>query len=357
VAEILGVGLTHYPPLLGSDEEMSWVLRWTLDDPDIPAEVKPQGSWPDAMRREWAGDEGLAAAATHRAALMDGFGRVRQALDEFAPDVVVIFGDDQYENFREDLIPPFAVLAYDDMDTTPWTMMKRRRGSNIWNEPDETVFRIRGAREIGKHLVGQLIERGFDMPYAYTPLHQQGLSHSFLNALLLLDNERMGLPYQVLPVSVNCYGSAVVSRRGSLSRFADLGAEPDPPAPTPARCMDLGAAIADVLLDSPWRVGLMASSSWSHAFLTDHTWRLYPDQERDRMLYEALDSGDYRTWREQTTADLTRAGQQELLNWFCLAGAMERCSAKPSWATLIDTHIFNSNKVFAVYPPITPHER
>ena len=357
MGEILGVGLTHYPPLLGSDEEMSWVLRWTLDDPDIPAESKAPTSWPEAMRAEWAADDGLAAAGAHRAALMEGFAQVRTALDEFAPDVVLIFGDDQYENFREDLIPPFAVLAYDDADVTPWTMMKRRRGSNIWNEPDETVFRIPGARKIGKYLTGGLIERGFDVPYAYNPLHQPGLSHSFLNALLMLDDDRRGLPYGVLPVSVNCYGSAVVSRRGSLSRFGDDAGEPDPPGPTPARCMDLGGAIADVLLESPWRVALMASSSWSHAFLTDHTWRLYPDHDRDRMLYEALVSGDYRTWREQSTTDITRAGQQELLNWFCLAGAMERQNTKPTWSSLVDTHVFNSNKVFAVYPPIIGDER
>jgi len=43
------------------------------------------------------------------------------------------------------------------------------------------------------------------------------------------------------------------------------------------------------------------------------------------------------------------AGQQEVLNWFALAGAMEELGAELEWSTFVETHIFNSNKVFAVY--------
>jgi hypothetical protein len=352
VGEVLGVGLTHYPPLLGRDEDMSWVLKWTLEDEGIPASVKDPANWPEPLLREWGDDEGRAAAAEHRSALMAGFATVGKALAEFEPDVVVIFGDDQYENFTEDLIPPFAVLAYEDMDVQPWMGQKRRRGPNAWNEPPETVFHVPGRPDVGRYLAGGLIEAGFDMPYAYRQLHQQGLSHSFLNALLLLDHERRGLPYGVVPISVNCYGSAVVSRKGTLSRFGFVG-EPDPPGPNPVRCMQLGAAVAELALASPWRVAIMASSSWSHAFLTDHTWRLHPDMERDRMLYDAFVAGDYATWREQRTADLERSGQQEMLNWFCLLGAMEPHGVKPAWSSLVETHAFNSNKIFAVYPRLS----
>jgi hypothetical protein len=352
VGELLGVGLTHYPPLLGVDEDMSWVLRWTLEDPDIPDSAKAVAGWPAPMRAEWGDDRGLAAAGAHRVALMAGFDRVHQAMDDFGPDVVIVFGDDQYENFREDLIPPFAVLAYDDMDVQPWTVMKRRRGANFWGEPPEATFHVPGAPEIGRYLATELLASGFDMPYSYRPLHQEGLSHSFLNALLLLDHRRAGIGYSVLPVSVNCYGRRVVSHRGTLSRFGDKGLTPDPPSPSPARCMDLGAAIADIMLASPWRTVVMASSSWSHAFLTDHTWRLYPDHDRDQALYDALLAGDFGKWRGSLTSELEQAGQQELLNWFCLVGAMERNGAPPDWSSYVPTHIFNSNKVFAVFPTV-----
>ena len=36
MSEILAVGITHYPPLAGSDEAMSWILRPTLENPDLP---------------------------------------------------------------------------------------------------------------------------------------------------------------------------------------------------------------------------------------------------------------------------------------------------------------------------------
>lgn len=352
MGDLLGLGLTHYPPLLGTDADMTWVLRWTMEDPDIPAELKEPSAWDDEMRSEWGDDEGRSAAARHRASLMAGFDRLRVALDDFAPDVVIVFGDDQYENFREDIIPPFAVLAYPDLDVQPWMAMKRRRGANVWGEPEDTVFTVRGAADVGRHLVTELLARNFDMPYAYKPLHQEGLPHSFLNALLLLDHKRSGFDHRVLPISVNCYGSRVVSHRGTLSRLADMALVPDPPSPPPSRCMDLGAAIAEVMLASAWRTAIVASSSWSHAFLTDHTYRMYPDTASDQVLYDALLSGDHSVWRDQTTADIERAGQQEVLNWFCLVGAMGHAGVKPDWSEFVPTRIFNSNKVFVTYPVV-----
>src|SRR4030095_3771432 len=43
---------------------------------------------------------------------------------------------------------------------------------------------------------------------------------------------------------------------------------------------------------SPGRVALIASSSWSHAFLTPKNYLLHPDIPADRPLYEALRTGD-----------------------------------------------------------------
>src|SRR5436853_7419523 len=104
MAEFLGLGLTHYPLLAGTDEHMAGLLRWTLTDPDIPNELKDPASWPPAMRREWGEDGGVAAAAKHRAELVEQLARCRKELDAFAPDLLVVWGDDQYENFREEVV-------------------------------------------------------------------------------------------------------------------------------------------------------------------------------------------------------------------------------------------------------------
>ena len=39
--------------------------------------------------------------------------KARQAIEDFKPDFVLIFGDDQYEVFQEDLLPPFAIFGID----------------------------------------------------------------------------------------------------------------------------------------------------------------------------------------------------------------------------------------------------
>ena len=65
-----------------------------------------------------------------------------------------------------------------------------------------------------------------------------------------------------------------------------------------------GRASARLLNQSPWRVALIASSSWSHAFLTPKNHLLYPDVVADRALYEKLPVGEYETWRRTITTNL-----------------------------------------------------
>jgi hypothetical protein len=98
-------------------------------------------------------------------------------------------------------------------------------------------------------------------------------------------------------------------------------------------------------------VALVASSSWSHAFLVDHTWRLQPDVAADRLLYDALVRGDYATWRQHPLSKIEASGQQEVLNWSVLAGAMQALDAKLAWSEFVETWVFNSSKVAAVYDP------
>jgi hypothetical protein len=346
---ILGLGVTHYPPLTGRDEDMARILRHILRDPDLPAPLREPAGWPAPMREEYGGDEGLGAARRHRAALVAGFRRARRWLDDFAPDLVVIWGDDQYENFREDIIPAFCVLAYDAIEYRPWA---EARGPNAWDEPAEATFACKGHRAAAKHLVAGLLDEGFDPAYAYRPLHHP-LGHAFMNTLLFLDHDRQGFPYPVVPFQVNCYGRRVIAQQGA---FSPLGQTPtaeqlDPPSPPPWRCFDLGRACARVLARSPWRVALVASSSWSHAFLTPKHHLLYPDVDADRAMYESLRAGDHDAWRRTPLEAIEASGQQEMLNWMCLAGAMAELGRRPDEAELIQTYIFNSSKCFALFRP------
>jgi hypothetical protein len=93
----------------------------------------------------------------------------------------------------------------------------------------------------------------------------------------------------------------------------------------------------------------MASSSWSHAFLTEKTQWLYPDLEADRVLLEELRAGDYDTWRDLPLKQLESSGQHEVLNWVCLAGAMAELGAKMKLVDWIETWMFNASKCLAVF--------
>jgi hypothetical protein len=338
--------------LAGTDEHMASLLRWTLADPDIPATAKDPAHWPTSMREEWADDSGVAAAAHHRKLLVKSLARCREALDEFTPDVVVVWGDDQYENFREEVIPPFCVLAYGDVEIEPFELMTKRGSPNAWGLPDDTTITLHGDADGARRLTDGLLSRGFDIAYSYQKRSAAAFPHAIANTQLFLDYPNAGsqLPYPMIPITVNCYGQHAIARRGGLARFAEIATERlDPVGPSPARCFALGRAVAQTFAETDLRVALVASSSWSHAFLTDKTWHIAPDTAADRRLYELFRSGDWASWQATTTSAIVESGQHEMLNWFCLSGAADELGLELTWSELVTTDVFNSNKCFAVF--------
>jgi hypothetical protein len=331
---------------------MAGLLRWTLTDPDIPAEAKDPGNWPAKMRAEWGADNGVSAAAQHRKLLVENLARCREALDAFAPDVLVVWGDDQYENFREEVIPPFCVLAYGDVEVDPFEVMNKRGSPNAWGLPDDTTMTLHGDAGGAHRLADQLLERGFDVAYSYEKRANSPFPHAIANTQLFLDYPHAGreFPYPMIPITVNCYGRHAIARRGGLARFAEIATErPDPVGPSPARCYALGRAVAQSFADTDLRVALVASSSWSHAFLTDKTWHITPDTDADLRLYDLFVAREFAKWKETTTAEIVDAGEHEMLNWFCLSGAADELDLDLAWSELVTTDVFNSNKCFAVF--------
>jgi hypothetical protein len=98
-------------------------------------------------------------------------------------------------------------------------------------------------------------------------------------------------------------------------------------------------------------VAILASSGWSHAFLTKKNHFLWPDTPSDERMYEALRTGDYDVWRNTTGRAVEDAGQQEILNWMCLAGALKELGRKDFDTDFVSTWIFNSSKAFLVSQP------
>jgi Catalytic LigB subunit of aromatic ring-opening dioxygenase len=356
VGELLGIGVTHAPHFQFPDENMADLLRKRMGNVNAPEQVRDIALWPQAMRDEWGDDEGLTAARRHRETVIGGFREARKALDDFAPDFVVIWGDDQYENFREDLVPPFCVYGLGDTDVelfehTYATLADR----NIWDEPTDRTVKLRNDPSMANFLTRGLMDAGFDMAYSYRLHHAKSLSHAFARTLLYLDYDRRDpdeWAYPVVPMHVNCYGSDLMApdfiADGSwLAPASDD--ELKPPAPAPWRCYDLGRALAKLIEASPWRVAVIGSSSWSHAFLTRKFPAGHPDIEEDRARLQELEAGNHHLWRELSLDQLREAGQHEFLNWVVLAGAME--GADVEILGYAETHIFNSDKCIALFRP------
>src|SRR6266446_6817363 len=96
---IMGMGSSHWPAMIQPDEAKPWpFLRTLAHDPRVPEELKNPLNWPEGVRTE---------------------------IEAFNPDFILMFGDDQYENFKEDVIPPFCVLAYGDLTSYPFKEGRR----------------------------------------------------------------------------------------------------------------------------------------------------------------------------------------------------------------------------------------
>jgi hypothetical protein len=345
MGELLGIGMTHGPMFQFPDENMSDILRRDLAKESIPAKLRDMQNWPKGMQAEWGSDEGLSAAKRHRAEVVASFRRIRAELETFNPDFILVWGDDQYENFKEDVVPSFCVYIYDQLDCLPYANSPAMKAkANVWNQPPEKVVSMRGHQEAAGYLTRKLLENDFDVAFAYKPHHHPSLAHAFMRTLVYTDYDQKGFPWPMIPFHVNCYGSAMMDRVETTQTITNF-----PPAPTPRRCYDLGKAVGKILRESKYRAAVIGSSSWSHAFLTEKNYGLYPDVETDRLRFNELKDGRQAEWRNLSLDDLTDAGEHEMLNWICLAGAME--GRKPDYAEMAETYIFNSTKVSAIFRP------
>ncbi|MSP97689.1 MAG: extradiol ring-cleavage dioxygenase [Betaproteobacteria bacterium] len=355
MSQILGLGVTHYPGLLVPPENWPRMLKRNVEIGRVKPELyADRGKWPSEMLAEWGTDEGVAAARAHEQRLIEGFNVMRRELDAFAPDLVLIWGDDQYENFRRDCIPAFCVYVFDELECHPYGGGRRpfQTTESAWGLAADTPVRVRGHREAANGLCRHLLGEGFDIAYASETRSEAGLAHSFNNTLVYLDRERRGFDYPVLPFHVNCYGNQIMRAANPDAGGAKAAQEISPPSPSPKRCFDIGRATGRFLRNSPWKVALIASSSWSHATLTAKHGRLYPDVPADRALHADLLDGGFARWGELPLEKIEDAGQHEVLNWICLAGAMTELGQESKVVDYVESWMFNSSKCFALFPPV-----
>lgn len=345
---VLGIGISHYPPLMGRDRDMGENFTWALSDPCLPAERRNTAAWPIMMRTEWAEDHGQAAAARHRATLVEHLRHCRQALDAFAPDIVIVLCDDQYE-LAGQAAPTFQVMAFERHTAYPFLAEDGSARDNPWGRPPNWAVPISGAVHDARKLAESLTSEQFDVSYT-----QLGADDRFPGRVVatqvVLDYDESGsmFRYPLVPLTIDCFGTHAKPRHSGKARMK-LAEGCSPVGPSPARCYDLGAALARWASATPSKVALVASASWSHAFLNDASLRLQPDLDSDRFLYQEMVDQRWSTWRNLAVSELIAAGQHSLLPWCVLLGAMAEVGLSLTWSSLIPTCVFHSTKSFAIF--------
>jgi hypothetical protein len=322
MGEVLGLGCTHAPMILNPAEQ------WTEVRKNIFGRV-PNYQPPAKLIAELGNDNGLSQDRINQQRIVDAFQALRDKLHSWKPDLVMVVGDDQAENFLRDNLPTFCLYTGSEVEGYPF---HRSSGKvNLWEAPQDARFTFRTPAQFARDMLAYLIREGFDLSSA-TELKgwQWGLPHAHINPMMFL-NQDGSLP--ILPLFVNCYG--------------EEAGEGYPPRPTAKRCYELGQAIRRFLDTRPERVAIVASSSWSHSFLTHKFNCSAFDEEFDRRSLELLKKGQGSKLAELTPEEIQQSGDHEFLNWIITLGVVGNQPAEIVDA--LDAQSQVSFKVFAIW--------
>lgn len=233
MAQLCTVIATSHSPFLFIDGS-EWSRIRTLRD--LPGRYDPAAPID-------TDEENLAKHARCMAALDE----LQRQLTAARPDVVIVFGDDQDEQFSVANTPTLAVYAGESFGGY---RVSKYAGVPLPNTPrverpvdPENWGEVAGNPELAKHLLTGLVRAQFDPAFMLELPHPEvGMSHAFMRPLHCL---RPALDLPVVPIFIDCFYG---------------------PQPTGRRCYDLGRAVRG-LIDS-WpadlRVAVIGSGGLWH---------------------------------------------------------------------------------------------
>lgn len=306
---VLGLASSH-SPVLGSPAadflkhaERDFASTTHLDRDGAPA------SYEDLLK---AADPAIAddlAPDVVEAKVSDcqaGIDRLAHALAEVKPDVVIIVGDDQKEQFLEDNLPAMLIYSGETIDNDilplPASAPEYWKTARSQFHEAETRRTYPVASGLARHLTESLVAGGFDISHSEKLPRPRGEGHAygFVHRRLMT---RYLVP--IVPVVLNTYYP--------------------PNQPSPARCFAFGRALADAVRSWPEdiRVAFVASGGLSH--FTVNT-------ELDHVVMQAFLAGDGEALGAIPRRQLN-SGNSEIRNWIAVAGAS--AGLKPQWHNYI----------------------
>jgi hypothetical protein len=290
---VIGIATSHSPQLSIRAKDWDYLLKKDETDPRL--------DYPSLLERA---KPGLAAELTPERfrerdqACLKAVKDLGDALHKANADVVVVFGDDQQEQFHDDNMPMFAiyhgqslpVVRHNNLRPAAWKDAEERGWA-------ETAPAYETDHELADYLVYALTEAEFDIARCNKLRAEIGVGHAFS---FLYRRVLPGGKVPMVPIMVNTYYP--------------------PNQPTPKRCYAFGQAVRRAIesWDSNKRVAIMASGGLSHVVI---------DEEIDAMVIDALKNKKPEVLFQLPRQRL-RGGTSEILNWVALAGAMENRELK-----------------------------
>ncbi len=298
---VLGLGSSHAPQLRLTPDQ--WWRRVEADkrNPELwyrgktytfPELVEERGGGAE-FRRELSDEKWQ----TRFNACQQAISRLASTLDEIAPDVVVILGDDQHECFLDDNMPAISIYWGDTVDDAPDAYGRRLEngaaGGAFDNAPKERTSHPTEPM-LGRYLIETLIQEGFDVAHTKSlpkENHNGDIGHAFHYVYRRLMNNEV-IPH--VPLFMNTYYP--------------------PNQPTIKRCFQLGRSLRKAIeaWESPKRVALIASGGLSHFVI---------EEDLDHHILDALRRKDEAKLTELPNIRFN-SGTSEIRNWITLAGAM-----------------------------------
>lgn len=203
---------------------------------------------------------------------MKAFSTLREKLEWAKPDVLLVFGDDQLEQFNFGNFPAFAIYLGASAEA------HRERAGHLRRILGQTfidgMIETRGQPQLGRELMTALVRKGFDLAFSLElPEPKKGMGHAFVNPSYYL-NPSFDIP--ILPFFVNCYYA------------------PQPPA---KRCYELGRAVRQIIEELPMKlkVAVIGSGGLWH---TPGVPEAFLNEEFDRSILEFVKLGSGRKMAE-----------------------------------------------------------
>lgn len=240
-----------------------------------------------------AENESLEDDITRYERIKTGLATVRERFDALHPDVLLIIGDDQDENYSEDNLPQLSVFTGPAFTAT--------------DPRTKTTGRYENDVELAAHLLAFGVEQRFDLA-STARFHDDCLrSHAHYEPLTHLEPAGR---YRVLPLFVN--GIHI-------------------PAPTPRRCYEFGAMLREAIEQFPddRRIVVYASGGMSH-FSAGFPWEHYTGTNTigsvcadfDRAVMADLRTGNGAKTVYLSSKDLLDHGDVEMRQTIVLAGML-----------------------------------